>query len=184
MEEMPPPEDQIERPYERVYFTPFEGENGLFTFFRRGPDFEWVQFSNVDWPQCQQDGTGTLDSWPALDTEDQMIWRRTNPFSSHQFPEQCASYVCSYTPDPDPPFWSCHSPCYMIGSTQCGGANTCIEKLSVDWSFQGLMSFRKSTQVLELDSYPDATLFISMTGLDPRVPCDLEIRYSLPLWDW
>ncbi|GEM_PF-2618373 len=184
LEEMPPPEDQIERPYERVYFTPFEGENGLFTFFRRGPDFEWVQFSNVDWPQCQQDGTGTLDSWPALDAEDQMLWRTQYDYASCQFPEQCAGYVSSYTPSPDWPFWTYYLPCYMKNSNLCSGANTCIEKLGVDWSFQGLVSFRTSRQVFEPDSYPDATLFISMTGLDPRVPCDLEIRYSVPLWDW
>jgi len=185
LEEMPPPEDQIERPRERVYFTPYEGENGLFALVRVEDMLYWIQFANMAGLQCQQDGTGTINSWPSLDADDQMI--ETGPFlhgALHQFPEQCASYVCSYTPDPEHPFWSCYLPCYRKKNSLCGGVNTCIEKLSVDWSFQGLVSFRTSQVVLEPDSYPDATLFISMHGLDPRVPCDLDVLYNVPLWDW
>ena len=183
--EMPPPEEQIERPYDRAYFTPYEGENGLFSVVHIQSSLHWQQFSNVAGPQCQEDGEGTSNSWPALNGADQMIsLGPVSASSPFQFPELCAQYVTAYAPISTPPLTTSYLGCYNVPNSLCGGAVTCDEVYDIEWSFGGLLNFVLSIQVEAPETYPDPAVFIATFGIDPRVPCDLQASYSVPLWDW
>lgn len=184
--EMPPPEEQIERPYDRAYFTPYEGGNGLFSVVHIQEALHWQQFSNVVGPQCQENGHGTISSWPALDGADQMI--SLGPVSGagnpSLFPDLCGQFVTAFAQSDSWPFTTSYSGCYNVPNSLCAGVVTCEEVEDVEWSFNGLVRFVLSIEVENPGVYPDATYFIAAYGVDPRVPCNLEVRYSVPLWDW
>ncbi len=183
--DMPPPDEQKERLCERIYYTQFEGDNGLFTMMHIGVVLSWQQFPNIIGELCNEMGTGTIESWPALSSPDQTIWLgNISSGSAFFFPDECAKYSTMAT-DPFSPGSDMAFACYDRPNSLCPGVRTCVDLQSVDWSFQGLVKYRYTRVVATPDVYPDATEFMVYSGgVDPRVPCDFEARQAIPLWDW
>lgn len=184
LSEMPPPEEQSERAFTRAYFSPLESQNGLVSIVSVGTSLWWAQFNYDPNLQCQENGTGTLGSWPALEATDQMIVLGPFNGTGTYYEESCSTYARSRRPSALPPYWEWFSGCYHIANSLCPGIKTCVDMDQVNFGENQYMYLRMYRDIYEPASYPDPSDFISATGVDPRVPCDLEWRAAVPIWDW